>query len=57
MQKFKDVMVFVLAVVLAFETGVLTVVWGLLAAFADIKEQDKPERRRVNYRSYHENKD
>lgn len=57
MQKFKDVMVFVLAVVLAFETGVLTVVWSFLTAFANIKESNKPEKSRVSYRSYYENKD
>lgn len=57
MQKFKDVMVFVLAVVLAFETGVLTVVWSFLTAFANIKESNKPERSRVSYRSYYENKE
>lgn len=56
MQKFKDVMVFVLAVVLAFETGVLTVVWSFLTAFANIKESNKPERSRVSYRSYYENR-
>lgn len=50
MQKFKDVMVFVLAVV-------LTVVWSFLTAFANIKESNKPERSRVSYRSYYENKD
>lgn len=57
MQKFKDVMVFVLAVVLAFETGVFLVVWSFLTAFANILESYKPERSRVSYRSYYENKD
>lgn len=57
MQKFKNVMVFVLAVALAFETVVLTVVWSLLAAFYDTKESNKSERRRVHYYRSYRNED
>ena len=51
------VMVFVLAVALAFETGVLTVVWSLLAAFYNTKESNKSERRRVHYYKSYRNED
>lgn len=53
MTKFKNTVIFVLSIMMAFGTGfIIPIIW-MLKLYVEMKERTR-ERRKVSYRSYHD---